>query len=343
MPIYRSVPFVLAMAALLLLLGFIGDISLGSVHIPWEEVISVLLHGDTSSTSGKIIWNLRLPRAIVGILAGSGLAVAGLQMQALFQNPLAGPSVLGITSGSTLGVALAIFALGHSGGMMAISQLGIGGQWLLTIAAVVGAILTLLLILAIAVRISSPTALLIIGLMVGHLTVALVGIWQYFSAPERIKDFLLWTFGSLDGVYGDRLWVMGLAVLLGLILSVAVGKSLNVLLLGEDYARSMGLSLQRARVGVILATGILAGSITGFCGPIAFVGIAVPHICRNWLQSSDYYKLLPTCILLGAGILLSCDVIAHLPNSSIRLPINAVTSLIGSPVVIIAVMRRKWS
>ena len=225
---------------------------------------------------------------------------------------------------------------------MAVSQIGIGGQWLLTASAVGGAVLTLLLILAIALRLSSPTALLIIGLMVGHLTVALVGIWQYFSAPERIKDFLLWTFGSLDGVYGDQLWVLGGTVVIGLLLSVAVGKSLNVLLLGEEYGKSMGLSLRRARVGVILATGILAGGITGFCGPIAFVGIAVPHLCRNWIRSSDYYRLLPLCILLGAGILLCCDVIAHLPQSSSRLPINAVTSLIGSPVVIIAVMRGRW-
>ncbi len=337
----RKYPQALLFSALLLLLGFVADLSFGSVQISWGELWAILSGQREGTPYAQIIWNLRMPRACVAVLAGSGLAVAGLQMQGLFQNPLAGPSVLGITSGSTLGVALAIFVLGQAGGVDMVVQLGLGGQWLLVGAATLGAMLTLLLIMVIASRLSSTTSLLIIGLMIGHLTIALVGIWQYFSEPDRIKDFLLWTFGSLDGVYGQALWVMATAVFIGLLLSVIIGKSLNLLMLGEDYAHSMGLSIKKARLMVILTTGILAGSITGFCGPIAFIGIAIPHLCRHWLGLSDYYKLFPLCALLGAGILLCCDVVAHLPNSSGLLPINAVTSLIGSPIVIWAVMKRR--
>lgn len=330
--------FIISLIGLALL--WIADISLGSIAISTQELIEILLGKHEGTPHSQIIYRIRLPKSLVAVLAGSALSVAGLQMQALFRNPLAGPSVLGISSGSTLGVAVAVFLLGQSGGMQMIRQLGLGTQWLLIFAAIAGAVLTLLVVLLIASRVSNHASLLIIGLMIGNMTMALVGIWQYFSAPEQIKDFLLWTFGSLEGVHGEQLWILTSVVALGLTASIFLTKPLNLLLLGEAYAQSMGIHLKSARLFIILVAGVLAGSITGFCGPIAFVGIAVPHLCRSLLQTSNYLLLFPACILLGACLMLGCDVLAHLPGTHTILPINAVTSLIGSPIVIWVIVKK---
>jgi iron complex transport system permease protein len=325
----------------LLALLFAADVALGSVRVGWRDLLDVLAGHQTDTPAAQIILHIRLPKAFVAMLAGAGLSVAGLQMQSLFRNPLAGPSVLGISAGSTLGVAVVVLLLGHAGGIGLLRQLGIGGQWLLAGFAIAGALAVLALVMAIAARLRHPATLLIVGLMVGNMTMAVVSIWQYFSAPEQLKDFLLWSMGSLSGIYGERLQVLAWVVGLGLLLSAGLGKSLNVLQLGEQYAQSMGLSVRRARLLAIGASGILAGGITGFCGPIAFVGIAVPHLCRLLLRTADYQRLMPACLLAGACLLLACDVLAHLPGHQSVLPINAVTSLLGAPVVVAIALSRR--
>lgn len=321
---------------------FLVNIALGSVHIPLRDIITVLLRGDAERDAWtKIILNIRLPRALTAILAGSALAVGGLQMQTLFRNPLAGPSVLGITAGASLGVALVMLASGTITTIFTIQQLSGLGSWMIIGAASIGSALVLFLILAISTRIRDSVTLLIIGLMIGNITIALVSIWQYFSRPEEIRDYLIWTFGSLGGVSMNQLWILVVVVLAGSLIAFGLSKSLNGLLLGENYARSMGLTVDRARFWIILSTSLLAGGITAFCGPIGFVGVAVPHLTRSLLNNNDHRILIPATFLMGAVLMLACDIIAQVPGSSTTLPISAVTSLVGSPVVIWVILKRK--
>lgn len=326
----------------LLLLLFLTGLATGSVHIPWTDVLSIL----TGESAGEEVWQkilleIRLPRTLTAILAGSALAVSGLLMQTLFRNPLAGPSVLGITSGASLGVAAFMMAGGGGAGFLAARQLGIAGSWGIVLSATAGAALVMLLILLVSFRVRDNVALLIIGLMIGNLTLSAVSIWQYFSAPEQIRDYVMWTFGSLGGVSPDQLRVLVPVLIAGLVASAAGGKILNAFLLGEDYARSLGVNVIRGRWMVIALTSLLAGTVTGFCGPVAFIGIAVPHIARNVFHSSNHHLLLPACALTGAVLLLACDILAQVPGSSISLPINAITALLGSPVVVYVVVRGK--
>lgn len=321
---------------------FMVNIALGSVDIPLAEVIGILFGGEGSQSSWqKIIINIRVPRAVTGVLAGSALSVAGLQMQTLFRNPLAGPSVLGITAGASLGVAMVMLAAGTITTIFAIQQLSVMGSWLIIIAASLGSMGVLLVILLISLKIRDNVTLLIIGLMIGNLTIALVSIWQYFSRPEQIRDYLIWTFGSLGGVSLSQLWILGLVVLVGGGIALALSKSLNGLLLGENYARSMGLSVFRTRIWIIISTSLLAGGITAFCGPIGFVGIAVPHLARSLLGTNEHRMLIPGTLLIGAMLMLACDIIAQVPGTTTTLPISAVTSLVGSPVVIWVIVQRK--
>ena len=262
-------------------------------------------------------------------------------MQTLFRNPLAGPSVLGITAGASLGVAIVMLASGAATNAFAIKQLGISGSWLIVLASTMGSALVLLIILGISMRIKDNIVLLIVGIMVGNVTISLISVWQYFSSPEEIQDYLIWTFGSLGGVIEDQLLLLSIVVISGLFLSMIASKSLNVMLLGENYARSMGLSTSYLRVTVILATSLLAGSVTGFCGPIGFIGIAVPHLTRSLLNTSDHRFLIPSSALMGALLMLICDIIAQLPGSQTTLPINAVTALVGSPIVIWVIMKNR--
>lgn len=332
---------------LIILLGFVAfffmlDLVLGSVRIPLQSVMAILAgQGSDNVAWEKIVSYIRLPKAVTAVLAGAALAVSGLQMQTLFRNPLAGPSVLGISAGASLGVAMVMLASGSAANAFAIRQLGLGGSWLIVIASSLGAASVLLVVLAIAVRIRDNVVLLIVGIMVGNITVSLISIWQYFSEPEQIQDYLIWTFGSLGGVLGGQLWVLGAVVGAGLLLSFAASKSLNVMLLGENYARSLGMSTFSIRVTVIAATSLLAGSVTGFCGPIGFIGIAVPHLTRSILNTSDHRFLMPSSCLVGAMLMLCCDIIAQMPGSQTTLPINAVTALIGSPVVIWVIMKNR--
>lgn len=331
---------------LLLIVGmivlFLGNIALGSVHIPVADILSILAGWESENSAWtKIIENIRLPRAFTAILAGSGLSVGGLMMQTLFRNPLAGPSVLGITAGASLGVAVVMLAAGTITSIFAIQQLSSLGSWLIIGAASVGSAAVLFLILLISMRIRDSVTLLIIGLMIGNMTIALVSIWQYFSNPEQIRDYLIWTFGSLGGVTGDQLWILTPVVLIGSLIAFSLSKNLNGLLLGENYARSMGLSIKRSRLWIIISTSLLAGGVTAFCGPIGFVGVAVPHLTRSLLNTNEHRILVPATLLMGAILMLACDIVAQVPGSSTTLPISAVTSMVGSPVVIWVIVKRK--
>lgn len=320
---------------------FCLDIMLGSVAIPFKEVFRIVTTGESENRAWLfIIEKIRLPKSITAILAGCGLSVSGLQMQTLFRNPLAGPSELGITAGAGLGVAAVMLAGGGSASMYAISQLGISGSWLIIGMASLGSAGVLALILLIAGRIRDNVILLIVGVMIGTITLSIISIWQYFSQPEQLQEYIMWTFGSLGGVTGYHLYVLSGVVTVGLLLAFASSKSLNALLLGENYARSMGLTVGRTRLLIMLSTSLLTGSVTAFCGPIGFVGIAIPHITRSLLGTSNHRVLIPAACLTGTVLLLLCDIIAQLPGTQTVIPINVVTSLLGAPVVIWIIIRR---
>ncbi|MEM1136016.1 MAG: iron ABC transporter permease [Bacteroidota bacterium] len=337
-----SYPKLLLILFISCILFFIAELTLGSVNIPFSALSSIFFDHETSHTTwAAIIFKIRLPRAITASTAGAGLAIAGLLMQTLFSNPLAGPSVLGISSGASLGVAAVLLGAGSSITLQAMREMGIAGSWLLAGASAMGASSVLLLVLLISFRVKDGVVLLITGLMIGNMTLALVSIWQYFSAPELIRDYLLWTFGNLGNVLGNHLQVMMSCTLLGIFAAYLLSKPLNMLLLGENYAQSMGLHIRRNRIFIILITGVLTGGITAFCGPLAFIGIAVPHLVRGIAKTTDHLKLIPLCILAGALVMISCDLIARIPGSTSSLPVNAVTSLFGSPVVIWVILRKQ--
>ena len=324
----------------LLLILVLLNIALGSVYIPFPEILSTLSgHAIENEGWRNIIIQFRVPKAITAVLVGSGLGISGLLMQTLFRNPLAGPFVLGISSGASLGVAIAILA-GMSLGF-GLTQMGIGGAWILTVSASLGAILVLGIVVLVSLKVQDSMSLLIIGLMFGSATGAVVTVLQFFSKAESIQAYLVWTFGSLGGVTWQELEVFLPVVLIGLVVSFLMSKTLNALLLGDNYARSLGVDIKRARLMIIIVTAILAGTITAFCGPIAFIGIAIPHITRLIFNTSNHRILFPMVILCGAILMLICDIIAQIPGQQYTLPINAVTSVFGAPLVIMLVMRRK--
>lgn len=330
------------MLFLLILIAFLVDIAFGSIHIPLLQILDVVSGKQIENDSWSfIIQQIRLPKAFTAIIAGSGLAVSGLQMQTLFRNPLAGPSVLGITAGASLGVAIVMFSAGTITSLYTIKELGISGSWLIILASSAGAALVMFLVLLISGAVKDHIVMLIIGVMLGNITLSLVSIWQYYSAPELIKDYLMWTFGSLGGVNGVQLMILTAVVFFGLILTFIASKSLDALLLGDRYAMSLGLSVKSARILIISSTSLLAGGITAFCGPIGFVGIAVPHLARAIFQTSSHRVLIPACCLIGALLMLVCDIFSQLPGSQSVLPINIITALIGSPVVIWVIARRQ--
>lgn len=332
----------LIILVIVVILLILLDLGLGSVRIPISEVAKILVGGRVDNEAWQaIVLKIRLPRTITAVLAGAALSVGGLQMQTLFRNPLAGPSVLGITAGASLGVAAVMLAAGSATTAFTIGALGLGGSWLIVIAASLGAALVLLAILAISYRIRDNVVMLIVGIMVANITIAIVSIWQYFSNPEQIQEYILWTFGSLGGVTTSQLQVLGLIVGLGILMTFALSKTLNALLLGEDYAQSMGLNIRKSRFAIIGVTSVLAGAITGFCGPIGFVGIAVPHLTRSFLNTSDHRVLIPSCVLVGAILMLVCDIISQVPGSNAVLPVNAITAMIGSPIVIWIIVKRR--
>jgi iron complex transport system permease protein len=326
---------------LLLVLAFLLDLSTGTVHISLKEIVKGLLSpGTTDQTVQFIIRSIRLPKACTAVLVGCGLSVGGLQMQTLFRNPLADPSILGITAGASLGVASVMLAGGSMATLFAIRELGVSGSWLIIAAACIGAGVVMLLVLSLSRRLQDNVMMLIVGIMIGSITLALTSIWQYFSNPEQVKEYLLWTFGSLGGVNGVQLSMLAVMVAIGLVTALLSSKMLDALLLGENYARSMGLSAPRARLIIICSTSLLAGSITAFCGPIGFIGVAVPHLARFVFHTASHRILIPACCLIGTTLLLLCDALAQLPGSQTVLPINIVTSLVGAPLVIALLLRQ---
>ncbi|WKN42646.1 iron ABC transporter permease [Tunicatimonas pelagia] len=320
----------------------LADIALGSVSIPLRDVAHVLVGQKADNQVwNNILVNIRIPKTLTAMLAGMALSVSGLQLQTLFRNPLAGPSVLGISAGASLGVATVMLASGQSVAVSALWSSGVGQGWLLVIASSAGAAVVLLLILAVSLRVSDNIVLLIIGIMIGNITLAVVSIWQYFSQPEQIRDYLLWTLGSVGNVTNGQLQIFSSLTLVVTLVTFLLSKNLNGLLLGERYARSMGIPLLPTRIGIIATTSILVGLVTGFCGPIGFIGIAVPHLVRSLLNTSDHRWLIPASALAGAFILIGCDLVSQWPGQAWVLPINAITALIGSPVVIWVILHRR--
>lgn len=318
----------------LLLLLFVADVALGSVYISLSDIWDSFL-GAPESTNHYIITQLRLPRAIMAVLTGAGLAIAGMLMQTLFRNPLAGPFVLGISSGAGLGVAISIMG-GSLLGFSLISGFGI------VLSSILGSLAVFLLIILISLRIKDTMGLLIIGLMVGSLSSALVGILQYFSPSEQLRRYVFWGLGSLSNLSWNELGLISILILISLTGLLFIIKPLNALLLGETYARSLGINLKQTRWIIIAITCILAGCITAFAGPIAFIGLAIPHIARMLLSSMDHKKLIPLVIVIGASLLLACDIVAQIPFSNYSLPINAVTSLVGAPLVIWLIVKKRY-
>ncbi|MEH2444250.1 MAG: iron ABC transporter permease [Nostoc sp.] len=323
-----------------LIFVFLLDLALGSVDIPIKEVVKVLLGQEIEkATWANIILKFRLPKALTATLSGAALGVSGLQMQTLFKNPLAGPFVLGISSGASLGVALVLLTASATTPTL-LADLGIISDFGLVIAASLGAASVLGMMLVVSRRVQDTMTLLILGLLFGYATSAIVSILLQFSSKERIQSYIMWTFGSFAGVTWRQLIVLIPVIVLSLFLAVLQSKSLNALLLGESYARSLGLTVQKTRFYIITNASILAGGITAFCGPIAFLGVAIPHLCRSLFNTSDHRILIPSVIIMGAILALFADLFSQLWVSQMVLPLNAVTALIGTPVVTWVILRR---
>lgn len=312
---------------------FVLDLTLGSTDIAWGDVWAALTGGEVDGVVRDIVLKIRLTKAVVAVAAGAALAASGLAMQTLFRNPLAGPYVLGVSSGASLGVALFLLGaplLGVAGGSM-MQTVGLAG------AAWIGSAAILAMVLAVSRRIKDIMVILILGMMFSSAVDSVVQILQYLSNESALKAFVVWTMGSLGDVTGRELLLMLPVVVAGLVLSVAAIKSLNLLLLGENYARTMGLNVRRSRVMILSATVLLAGTVTAFCGPIGFIGLAVPHVARMVFASADHRTLMPASMLIGAVVLLLCDVI----SKQLGFPVNTITALLGIPIVVLVVVRKK--
>ncbi len=329
---------VFGILAVLLLLSFVTNILLGSVHIPAKSIIQVLAGKVDNELWHTILLGFRLPKSITALLAGAALSVSGLQMQTVFRNPLAGPYVLGISSGASLGVALLL--LGASS-FSAFNLSGALASFSLAGAAIVGAMVVLFLILSVSVRVKDIMTILILGMMFGSAASAIVSILQFFSNESMLKAFVIWTMGSLSSVAGMQLSVFAVIVIAGLLLSLLSIPMLNVIQLGTTYATGVGLNMGLARGLIFFSTSLLAGGVTAFCGPIGFIGIAIPHIARLIFKTANHAILIPGVILLGSISLLILDTISQLPGKSLALPINSVTALMGIPIVIYVVMKNK--
>ena len=325
---------------LCLILAFLLDLGFGAVNIPIHEVMNILLGQEAEKTTWtNIILKFRLPKALTATLAGAALGVSGLQMQTLFKNPLAGPFVLGISSGASLGVALILLTASVTVPTL-LTDLGMIGDFSLVIAASFGAASVLGLMLVVSRRVQDTMTLLILGLLFGYATSAMVSILLQFSSQERIQSYIMWTFGSFTAVTWQQLAILTPVICVGLLIAVLQSKSLNALLLGESYAHSLGLTVQKTRFSVISSASILAGAITAFCGPIAFLGVAIPHLCRSLFNTSDHRILIPSVIIMGAILALFADLVSQILINQMVLPLNAITALIGTPVVTWVILQR---
>ncbi len=319
------------------------NLLIGSVAIPVGDVCRILVgDGDVSEISRNIILQSRLPQVLTAIAAGAGLAVSGLQMQTVFRNPLAGPSVLGISNGSALGVAFVVLLSGSLSGR-ALSQLGYMGDVAISVAAILGALAVMLLIVWISGKVKGNVTLLIIGVMIGYLANAIIGVLKFLSPEEDVKAFVVWGLGSFSRVSGDQMVLFVVLMALLLPLSFLLVKPMNLLLLGDRYAANLGLNVRQARMLVIICSGVLVAIVTAYCGPIMFIGLAVPHLARAIYRTSDHRLLLPATALCGAALALVCNFIARMPGFEGVLPVNSVTALVGAPVIASVLFRRRQS
>jgi iron complex transport system permease protein len=330
----KSRSLILFIVLSLLTIGlFLADLAWGSIHISLSEIISVFFGKGAEGINSEILLNFRLPKAITAVLAGASLSVAGLMMQTLFRNPLADPYILGVSSGASLGVALVMMAAAF------LPVAFVSSGWALIAAAIIGASIVLVLVVGVSFKVNNAVSLLIVGIMFGTIASSFVSVLQNFSNPDAIKLFVMWTFGSLSAVTWNYMTVLLPVVLVGLGLAFYLQKKLDGLLLGENYARGLGISITKTRFLIVVATGLLAGGITAFTGPIAFVGVAIPHIARGVFRTSLHRILLPACVLLGASLLLICDIISQIPTYT--LPINTISALFGAPIIIWIILKRR--
>ena len=330
----KSLSLILFLILSFLAVGlFLADLAWGSIHISLSEIIDVFFRKSGDGINSEILLNFRLPKAITAVLAGASLSVAGLMMQTLFRNSLADPYILGVSSGASLGVALVMMAATF------LPVAFVSSGWALIVSAIVGASVVLILVVGVSFKVHNAVSLLIVGLMFGTIAGSLVSVLQNFSNPDAIKLFVMWTFGSLSAVTWTYMTVLLPVVLIGLGMAFSLQKRLDGLLLGENYARGLGISIQQTRFLIVIATGLLAGGITAFTGPIAFVGVAIPHIARGLFKVSSHKVLFPATILCGASLLLICDIITQIPTYT--LPINTVSALFGAPIIIWIILKRR--
>ena len=337
----RPVAFYMLLIMASIFLFFFLNLVLGSVSIPLRAVWNILWGtGNESVIWQNIIWKSRVPQALTALVAGAGLSVSGLQMQTVFRNPLAGPSVLGISSGASMGVAFVVLLSGSLGGV-ALSKLGFMGEKALTIAAIAGSLSIMALIVFVSQKVRGNVTLLIIGVMIGYIANAVIGVLKFFSVEEDIRAYVIWGLGSFARVSGDQMTLFICIMVVLLPLSFLLVKTLNLLLLGDAYARNLGLNIKRARLLVITCSGVLVAIVTAYCGPIIFLGLAVPHLCRGMFRTSDHRILMPASLLAGASLALVCNLIARMPGFEGALPVNSVTALVGAPVVMSVLFNKR--
>lgn len=314
------------------------DLLAGSTWIGFQEFFHTIINGERATPNSYIIWELRLPKTIAALLIGVGLPLSGLLLQSIFRNPLAGPFVLGISSGASLGVAAFVMLGGAS--FFTTTWLFSGG---ISLFSILGSLGVLLAVLAVSIKVNDSLSLLIVGLMFGSVTSALVGVMQYFSSAAMLQRFIIWTFGSLGGFQWNQVLILAIIVIISMVFSLRLIKPMNALLLNEQYAIALGVSVYKVRLTVILISSFLAGIITAFAGPIVFIGVAIPHLARNFFKTSDHKILLPAVVLLGAILMLICDIITQLPSATTVLPINSVTAIFGAPIIIWIILQNKNS
>lgn len=337
----RSVTLSMLLLVAAILILFFLNLLLGSVEIPVKSVWNIITGCSGESEIWRnILLKSRVPQSLTALVAGAGLAISGLQMQTVFRNPLAGPSVLGISSGASLGVAFVVLLSGSIGGV-ALSSLGFFGELALTVASIAGALSVMALIVFVSQKVKGNVTLLIIGVMIGYVANAVIGVLKFFSVEEDIRAYVIWGLGSFARVSGNQVVVFVCIMAVLLPLSFLLIKTLNLLLLGDAYARNLGLNIKRARLFVITCSGVLTAIVTAYCGPITFLGLAVPHLCRGIFRSSDHRVLMPASLLAGAALALLCNLIARMPGFEGVLPVNSVTAIVGAPVVIYVLFKKR--
>lgn len=325
---------------IIIVLLFLFNLFIGTITIPFEDLLDIIFGNNTDSTNSVIVLNYRLPQAITALFAGAALSVSGLLMQTLFKNPLADPSMLGVSSGAGLGVSIIVLLTGIIG-EKALVSFGLWADLSVSIAAFVGASMVLLLLLLFSFKLKNMTSLIIIGLMISYLAGSITDIMKYFSMKEDIHAFVIWGLGSFSAVGSSKICFFTISISIGLILSILLIKKLNIIILGDTYAENLGLNIKKNNIAIILISGFLTAIVTAYCGPISFIGLAVPHLTRFIFRTSDHRILLPTTMLMGMSVSLLCNIVARIPGFEGNLPINAVTAFIGAPVVIWVILRKR--